>query len=466
MATDQFGHITSQGGRPYPKQGATTPGIEYSETERPAIPYLPAPYLPATRFDYHKRANVVLSAGTPIGVDVNSNLIPAGTPGGHVYTYSTLDLTPGLRPPVSPVDGQPVAVVGNYLANSGLTTKVGKFCQSLGVVSYNVFQHEGNVDVTAFPEMKLDHSNPAHYGIHNTMAQDVVAITTSYMLLIPYVYGKNLLSPECKILDNTANECPLLSDTAKSYPFAHDELQCDMEVQYFFTTGEQTRAVGISGHVHNFEITYVSPNCGTGDDGCAASNATFLTITSGATGLTFTAPGDTAGAEVLYSDMDNDSGVLGHNLVPMYSNDISKYILVRNRYGREVSISQAEVIFRLKLESPLKPGDQLICRLGKFIKFNDDIHDHLEIIGTVYMLDKTPAKKDYLDRVKTAYDRSAEASNRMAGSATRGMPQLLHLVSDGAQVLKDTNKTLAGSALSSAGMTTPPLAQIIVNMIL
>jgi len=77
-----------------------------------------------------------------------------------------------------------------------------------------------------------------------------------------------------------------------------------------------------------------------------------------------------------------------------------------------------------------------------------------------------PLKKDYIDRVKTAYDRSANPAGRMAGSATRGVPYLLHLVSDGAQVLKDTLKTLDGNSLTAAGMTTPPLAQIIVNLIL
>jgi hypothetical protein len=298
------------------------------------------------------------------------------------------------------------------------------------------------------------------------MAQDVVAITTSYMLLIPYIFGKNLLSPECKIIDNDANECPLLSDSAKSFPFAHDELVADSVLEFFNEATEGTRSLGISGHMHNMEIVYVSPNCGTGDDGAAASNQDFLTITSGATGITFTAPGDTAGPEITYLELTKAGGNLGHNFVIAYSNDRSKYILIRNKWGRPPEMSQAVVLYRMRLESPLKPGNQLICRVGKFIKFNDDIHDHLEIIGTVYKMDKSPAKKDYLDRVKTAYERSAVASHRMAGSATRGVPYLLHLVSDGAQVLKDTNRTLGGSALNPAGMTTPPLAMIIVNLIL
>ena len=472
MSMDTFGRITSQGGRPYYEQGSTTPGIEFSESERPAVGLIPAPYLPAGRFDAHKRANVMLSAGTPVSLDGAGNLIPAGIPGDHAFVYTALDFTTNLAPTLLAATGAAVTTAGNSIMQSGLLAH-GEFARPIGVVSYNAFQFEGKTTVGAWGNTyTIDHSNPTGFGVHNTMAQDLVAVTCDYVLQIPYIFGKNLLAGTTKILDNDANEVAALTGLAKSFPFAHDELIAVATVapgtgtptlnSGTFQTADIV-STGISGSLTNLEIIYVSPACGQGDNGAAGPWAGdgSLVFVSGASGVTLavaTVAGDaaTAGAGVTFATLSAKGNFVLH------TSETEKYVVLRNSTGGAALTTGAT--FRLTLGDQITPGCSVVCREGKFVAFNKNRHEANEIIGQALRVDKSPAKKDYLDRVKTAYDRSATVAHRMAGSATRGVPYLLHLVTDGAQVLFDTNKTLAGSALNSSGMTTPPLALVVINM--
>ena len=464
MSMDTFGRITSQGGRPYYEQGSTTPGIEFSESERPAVGLIPAPYLPAGRFDAHKRANVMLSAGTPVGLDAAGNLVPAGIPGGHTFTYTALDFTTNLAPTLKASDGTAVTAAGNATMGAGLAT-LGKMIRPIGVVSYNAFQFEGKTTVANFavasataPPYTTDHSNPTGFGVHNTMAQDLVAVTCDYVLQVPYIFGKNLLSASAKVLDNTANEVAVLTGLAKSFPFAHDELIASATVTKANVSG--VVSTGVSGALVGVEIVFVSPACGQGDNGTMNDSVDgSITFASGTLGLTLAVSSSidaaAAGVDVPFSTLSTKGDTI------IYSADTEKYVILRNREGSTFSGTGT---FRLTLGNQIKPGDPVVCRHGKFVAFDETRHDVTEVIGQALRVDKSPAKKDYLDRVKTAYDRSATVAHRMAGSATRGVPYLLHLVTDGAQVLFDTNKTLAGSALNSSGMTTPPLALVVINM--
>ena len=86
MAFDSFNRYSGTG-RDYHDLGETTPEIEVSESIRPWGKFLPAPYLPVARFDVHKRADVVLSVGTPVSLDRQGALVPAGIPDGHVFEF-------------------------------------------------------------------------------------------------------------------------------------------------------------------------------------------------------------------------------------------------------------------------------------------------------------------------------------------------------------------------------------------
>jgi hypothetical protein len=441
--------------------GETTPGIEFSESERPAVGQLPAPYLPAARFDNHKRSNVVMSAGTPVGLDTAGKLIPAGTPGGHVFQYTALDFTTGLPASRLAATGAAVSAAANSTMHSTLTEGVGKFVRPIGVVSYNVFQFEGGVTVGSWPAYTLTYDNPVNFGVHNTMAQDMVAVTCDYVLQVPYVYGKNLLSAGVKATDNADNEVALLSATAKSFPFAHDELIAIQTITAGATGVSGVASTGISGALINAEIIFVSPACGGGDNGIAVDVTTnCLIFSSGALGLALkVGSAGSAGTGINHSVLSTK----GNTSVLYDGTSSEKYVIVRNTNGGTF-VMQGSPVFQLAIGNQIKPGDNVVCRLGKFVRFESSRHDVDEIVGQCLRVDKSPANKDYLANVKTAYERSAVVGHRMAGSATRGVPQLVHLVTDGAQVISETSKQLNGTALTSAAAA-PPIALAVINML-
>lgn len=412
----------------------------------------------------HKRANVVLSVGTPVGFDAVGSLVPAGIPDGHVFEFDSDDYRTGMFATLNPAAGTSLtsatteaACARGLLGVSGVrANQVEKFVRPVGVTSYNVFSHEGGVSVGVWPSYSLTHSNPVNYAQHNTMAQDLVAITCDYCLLVPYVQGKNLLGVATKAFDNTANGVAVLSKVAKSYVFAHDEL---------VVSG--TQGVLLSG----MQVLYVSPTCGLDDDGAFTAadgtpNPGFGSSTE--TAMTFVAPGDTVGSAV-------DISAAGDWI--LYSNDTSKYAVVRNPdnshlaqagAAQDVALGDGAITsgtFSMVLESPLQPGDFVVARAGRFVKFVKARHDVDEIAGQILAVDDNVTDKSYLSRVKSAYNRASATTYQMPGSATRGVPFNLHMVTDGAwrQYVRRVNN--AGVAIATAGLTTPALRLVTINLL-
>ena len=463
MALDAFNRYTGTG-RPVDDMGETTPEIEVSESIRPWGKFLPAPYLPVGRFDVHKRANVVLSVGTPVGLDKVGSLVPAGIPDGHVFEFDSEDYRTGMFATRNPATGAAVtaavteaALHPNLVGTSGAAgaTVVDAFVRPVGVTSYNVFSHEGGVSFSTWPVYTLTHSNPVNYAQHNTMSQDLVAITCDYCLLVPYVEGKNLLGSAVKVFDNTAGGVAVLSKKAKSYVFAHDELIVSGS---FDTALETTLSSGLS-------VAYVSPNCGTSDDGDVDS-VLDGGVTGSAAAAIFVAPGDAAGSAV-------DCSALGDHIVK--SSDAAKYIVLRNTRPDPSSLPTPGLgegtgvltsgAFDLTLEAPLCPGDMVVARAGKFVKFVAARHSADEIAGQILAIDSDVTDKSYLSRVKSAYDRASSPGDMMPGSATRGVPFNLHMVTDGAWRQFTRKVDLDGTALAAAGLSTPALRLVTINLL-
>ena len=454
MAQDTYNRYTGTG-RPVNDMGETTPVVEVSESVRPWGKFLPAPYLPVGRFDVHKRANIVLSVGTPVGFDAMGSLVPAGIPDGHTFVYDSEDFQTGFYATRSPLAGTAIAAASNVKCVQGLlgvsgllATSVEKFVRPAGVTSYNVFAHEGGVSFTGWPSYVLTHSNPVNYAQHNSMAQDLVAITCDYCLLVPYVQGKNLLGSAVKIMDNSANAVDVLSKKAKSYVFAHDEVYASGTLN-MLTSG--------------LSVAFISPNCGLDDDGKTLSTDGGIYGTTGA--VTFIAPGDTVGTAVDVSDA-------GLHIV--YSATTSKYVVLRNEVdwthtltalgGRDGTGVLTSGAFALKLESPIQPGDFVVARVGKFVKFNKARHEVDEIIGQVLAVETDVTDKSYLSRVKSSYDRASSTGDMMPGSATRGVPFNLHMVTDGAWRQYTTSKKLDGTVLA-ATLSIPALRLVTINLL-
>jgi hypothetical protein len=388
-----------------------------------------------------------MSAGTPVGLDARGALVPAGIPGGHTFTYTALDYTVGRVATISAATGSAVAAAGDAIMHSGLTAfKTGEFINPVGVLSTDVYQFEGGVSFSSWPNYTLSYDNPVNYATHNTMAQDLVAITCDYVLLVPYVSGRNLQAANVKIFNNTADVVPALSSDAKSYTFAHDYIV-------------PNTALTVSGSLTNLEVVYISPDAGQGTDGFNSTTAVGHVLTSGAT-VTYTAPGDSAGTAVNATTVLSTKG--DHIL---YSADTSKYIVLRNRTGGAASVNTANYTFQVKASSPIVPGDFVKARIGKFVKWDPLVDLPEEIIGQVLRVDNNVVGKSYLDKVKTAFERAKDAASMMAGSATRGVPGGLHLVTDGAWRQYSTRKTLAGATIADAGITVPPLALVTINLL-
>lgn len=117
--------------------GKVTPQVEISEGIRPAQAYLPAPYLPTVRYNEHYRDYFVISAGTPVALDSNGFVIPAGlalqfqnitkstgvnlaTTAG-LTTYSATDVTLGIKNALGETceAGEPVIAAMLGISNAG-----------------------------------------------------------------------------------------------------------------------------------------------------------------------------------------------------------------------------------------------------------------------------------------------------------------------------------------------------------
>lgn len=458
MALDTYNRYSGTG-RPVDDMGNTTPEIEVSESVRPWGKFLPAPYLPVGRFDVHKRANVVLSVGTPVGFDAVGSLVPAGIPDGHTFEYDSDDYRTGMYATRSAANGTAITsatteakCAQGLLGVSGLAaTSVDKFVRPVGVTSYNVFSHEGGVSFTTWPSYSLTYDKPLNYAQHNTMAQDLVAITCDYCLLVPYVEGRNLLGPNVKVCDNTAGGVAALSKVAKSHVFCHDEL--------IVSGAKNILTSGLS-------LAFVSPSCGLSISGAGLTTPTDGGVTGSITAAIFIAPGDSVGSAV-------DCSVAGMHI--LYSASTEKYIVLRNSIdftddsaaltgGAGTGILTSGT-WKWMLETPLQPGDFVVARLGKFVKFVKGRHDVDEIAGQILAVDKNFQDKSYLSRVKSAYERATSPSDMMPGSATRGIPFNLHMVTDGAWRQYTKLEDLAGTTLSSTGFDAPLLRLVTINLL-
>lgn len=436
MATDGYNRYTG-GSRPIDDMGEMTPVVEVSESVRPWIKLLPAPYLPTARFDVHKRANVVLSVGTPVALDGLGAAVPAGIPGGHVFEYDAEDYLTGLPATTNPATGAAVtSAVTEAAMNSGLTgNTTGKFLRAVGVSSFDYYQHEGGVAFTSWPAYTLNHDNPKRYAIHNTMSQDLLSITCDYNLLVPYIPDRNLLSDTVKIFDNNDSEVDVLSKKAKSYVFAHDEL---------------VRNAGTAVLASGLKLVYMSPNNGIGDAGVSGSGVIGGAIAA----ATWAVNGVAAGSAVNLT-------VPGFHI--LYAADPAKYIVVYNSADKPHAFTAGTVTFTTAPR--LVPSDFVVPRVGKFVKYDPARHEADEIVGQVQMVNFNTVNKSLLAHVKTAYERATSAGDMMPGSATRGVPFNLHLVTDGAWRQFSTKKKLDGTALDETGLTTPTMGLVTINLL-
>lgn len=350
-----------------------TPNFEISEGMRFGLNY-PAAYLPLERFEPTFQDWKVIGAGKPVALDSAGSMVPAGF-------KLLLVLGAGNGPQYTQTDVDhgivkadgAVASVGDYVVDAMITAGV-TVGRCAGVASYDAYQLSGS-----------DPTNPATYKYHNYNRQTGVAILTDYYLEYP-------VEPFQRI-EHTMTET--IGADAGTFDLAHDEVL------------DYTIKVKINGRR---DVDFVFA------DGAGAGGVDQLDWT--ALSATYLKVGDKVEIEYLYEN----TGI--------YSSPFKGVATWRGgaKPGDLVTFDENSAF--ITYTPAVVDATDLV---DASVSISAAIDKTLDILGTVYLVDGD-FPKQFLDRVKTAYDdrltgpivdgRTGLVSklDRMPGSATDGMP--------------------------------------------
>jgi len=330
----------------------------------------PAAYLPLERFEPTFQDWKVIGAGKPVALDSNGFMVPAG------YKI-LLALGAGNGPQYQQID----ADQGVLDATGAVPTAGDYVIDAMLTAGLTVGRCAGVASYDAYELSGSDPSNPATYKYHNYSRQNGVAILTDYYLEYPVEPFERI---EHKF------ELTILADGAV-LDLAHD------------TALDYTVKVKINGR-RDVDFTFVNGSPDSLD--WSALSATYLKI------------GDIMEVEYLYEN----TGVFNAPFkgVATWRGSAT--------HGDLVTFDQnsAFVTYSAGAVGDTSAGDESASVLAAIDKT-------LDILGTVYKVDIN-FPKQFLDRVKTAYDdrltgpihdgRTGLVSklDRMPGSATDGMP--------------------------------------------
>jgi hypothetical protein len=200
MAIDPYS-IFTQNGAPQFKRwdhwGHVTPNVEYSEGIRPTGEYMPAPYLPAVRFDQYFEEFKVVSDGKPVGFDSHGFLVPAGlqieaanykatfdatgqasADAAATIFYAAADVARGVKNAagVAVTVGEPVVKSMFNIAGGAPLAYTTTISAAVGIADYDFWGHPGG-----------DGVNPATFNKYNFNLQSRVGFLTDYVIQLPVV---------------------------------------------------------------------------------------------------------------------------------------------------------------------------------------------------------------------------------------------------------------------------------------
>lgn len=175
--------------------GYVTPNVEYSEGIRPTGEYMPAPYLPAVRYDKYFEEFKVLSDGKPVSFDSNGNVVPSGLRKEAAAYKTTFDASGEAAADAAAVIKYTADDVARKVKNAaGVLVVAGEpvvksFFDIAGgaPLDQNVTVSEpvGTADYDYWPHPGGDGLNPAFYQKLNFNLQHRVAFLTDYVLQLP-----------------------------------------------------------------------------------------------------------------------------------------------------------------------------------------------------------------------------------------------------------------------------------------
>lgn len=175
----------------YDEMGRITPNVDWSESHRPHFEAQVASWLPVVRWEQEIHSWFVVSSGKVTSVDREGNLALAGykkkwAPGATTalvytaddYSAGTIDLTTGVAYAVNGSTTYTEAQITTALRARGLIRASERamdfISDPIGYASYNYYQAAGS-----------DSRNPATYTYHNFKPQELAAVTCDYAMVAP-----------------------------------------------------------------------------------------------------------------------------------------------------------------------------------------------------------------------------------------------------------------------------------------
>ena len=175
----------------YDHMGRLTPNWEYSESARPHFEGQVASWLPVSRYDTELEDWFVVSSGKVVAVDRQGRLCLAGykkrfavgtavaiTYTADDYSAGTIDLTTGVAYATNGSTTYTAAEVTTALIALGLIGPSEQafdfISKPIGFASYNYYRAAGT-----------DVRNPATFTYHNWKPQELVAATCDYVGIVP-----------------------------------------------------------------------------------------------------------------------------------------------------------------------------------------------------------------------------------------------------------------------------------------
>lgn len=419
----------------YDHVGNIIPDIEHSEGERPAFEFRPASWLPVQFWDKHYENWNVILPGKLLALDPDGRIMPAqyGLTGATV-TYSTQDVTAGTidvatgaavttakTVTLSLLDGTITAgwtaanagvaaggIHSGFMGRAGIDFVDGTRKYPFAVAPYSYLQCADN----GSSDPRNDGTNPAYFRQHNYQMQQFVAPLCDYVIKLPVLPGY------------VATESLSMVWNAGAITFGTAD-------------GWRTRAALIASSPR-YGSTGIYPVLTTYNV-CAcplanfpvAKNTARTTISSTISGLLVNEVGS-MDAILAAGDwwMDYDVGVLfvysagGTTLPAVTPTDTIAYF----HYAAAATTYPAFTV--VVADTTLVPGQFLKCGPNSnWVVANPATDNFMDIMGQIIALDDS-YPKDYLDRVRTAYnpalgtDSSGSVANGVAGSASANLGQL------------------------------------------
>lgn len=424
------------------RMGRITPNVEWSESHRPAFESFAAPWLPTTRYDKEYEYYVVVSSGKVVGEDGRGHIVPAGlrkawniASGANALSYTSIDAEENV---VDLTTGELVTGAVTYteaeltaaLKERGLIRPSQRamdfISKPIGISSYNYWKAAGP-----------DHFNPATLYQNNFRPQALVAVTCDYVATYPLLpavatdevmagaivnladsidwsttkasgwFGSTALNGLTAYAGSVAADADVVAYVFGKFPVAHITTESPIETDNEGLVN-QVDSVGAVSAAGDYFIDYDLGMLFLYEAGGDAIPSPFL-VTSKISYYHYEAEG--TGTNVV-SSYACATGNLNYGDFLTYdenSNLVAATLDIATAEGYDASFALYSADPAYATADDAVISAQIEAAVSGYTT---------GIVGQIIGVDEFP--KDYLDRVKTAYDGQSAAIMRAPGSATGG----------------------------------------------